>query len=500
MERLHPPMPADTALSILARDDFELFVRMAFAALEPTKTLSKAWYLSALSDALQRTVTGDLTRLLVTIPPRYLKSIMTSVLLCAWILGRDPAARIICASYGQDLTASHTRNFRKVIRSTWYRKVFPAMSNSVVRDTDSELHTKQGGFRFATAVGGTVTGIGADYIIIDDLMKAADVHFSEAREKHKRFIDETLLSRFDNKKTGRLISIQQRLHEDDCVAHLREKNVFYELELPAIAVEDVFIPLTHGRIHHRKIGDVLDPEREPREELDRLRAEMGSRAFEAQYQQNPTPPESEFIRWDKIQRYDAASPREQMERVVISWDTASSPEAGADYSVGTVWGFADQFWHLLDLIRIRVDYSDLLARVRYERSRWHADMILVERAGVGFALLSELAKDFRCIGPVEHHAPYCGRRAADPRMPKHERMLSQVERLYSGLAKLPSDAPWLKDLRRELTTFPAARHDDQVDSISQFLNYAGSTPALASVGMGSRGRRSASRPRRRMAA
>ena len=466
------PLPADIMVHTLARREFEVFLELVFRHLNPDTPLSRGWYLSAMCQALHEVAQGHERRLQITVPPRHLKSIMTTVAFPAWLLGQRPETRIICASYGQELSAALSRSFRKVIQSRWYSEVFPQTAASIIRDTEADLGTRQGGYRFATAVGGTVTGIGADLIIIDDLMKAQDASYPEARAKAQRFVDETLLSRLDNKQTGAVIAIQQRLHEDDVSAHLNSKGGYRHLDLPAIAMRDEIIPLSRGRTHSRRIGDVLNPQREPREVLDQLKAEMGPRAFEAQYQQNPTPLEGDYLQWDKVQFYDEAPPRTRLNKVVHSWDVASSSDPKADYSVGTIWGHDGTSWLLLDVIRQRLLYPDLLARVRLERKLWKADAILVEKSSVGPALLEDLARDMRGISEPQHHARSCIRLGISAVLPKAERYYASVERLYSGFAKLPRSAPWLDDLHREMQTFPAARYDDQVDSLSQFLNWA----------------------------
>ncbi|WP_242915526.1 phage terminase large subunit [Brevundimonas pishanensis] len=466
------PLPADIMVHSLARHEFEVFLELVFRHLNPDTTLSRGWYLSAMCQALAEVAQGRERRLQITVPPRHLKSIMTTVAFPAWLLGQRPETRIICASYGQELSAALSRSFRKVIQSRWYSEVFPQTAASIIRDTEADLGTRQGGYRFATAVGGTVTGIGADLIIIDDLMKAQDASYPEARAKAQRFVDETLLSRLDNKQTGAVIAIQQRLHEDDVSAHLSSKGGYRHLDLPAIAMRDEIIPLSHGRTHIRRIGDVLNPQREPREVLDQLKAEMGPRAFEAQYQQNPTPLEGDYLQWDKVQFYDEAPPRNRLNKVVHSWDVASSSDPKADYSVGTIWGHDGTSWLLLDVIRQRLLYPDLLARLRLERKLWKADAILVEKSSVGPALLEDLARDMRGISDPQFHARACIRLGINATLPKAERYFASVERLYSGFAKLPRSATWLDDLHREMQTFPAARYDDQVDSLSQFLNWA----------------------------
>lgn len=465
------PFSPQAAVHHLARRHFEVFLELVFRHLDPSATLSRGWYLSAMAKRLEDVAEGSCRRLLITVPPRHLKSVTTSVAFPAWVMGRDPTKRFLCVSYGQDLAALHARSFRKVMSSAWYAAVFPETAGSVVRDTEQEFVTAAGGHRYSTAVGGTVTGVGADVIIIDDLLKAQDAFFPEARQRAKDFIDGALLSRFNSPGSGAVISIQQRLHEDDPAAHLKAKVNFEELELPAIAVRDEIVPLTAGRTHARRIGDLLDPARMPIEVLDGVRADLGTRVFEAQFQQNPNPPESEYLRWDRVKFYDERPERDQLNKVVISWDVASSTSPDADYSVGTVWGHDGRCWLLLDIIRDRLAYPDLLARVRAERKRWRVDLNIVENSSVGPALLADLGRDMRGLSEAHHHARGCNRVRINACMPKTERWLAAVDRLYSGRAMLPRNAPFMETLRKELLTFPGAKHDDQVDSISQFLQW-----------------------------
>ncbi|MFN4092191.1 MAG: phage terminase large subunit [Brevundimonas sp.] len=466
------PLPPKDFVHTVARTNFEVFLGLTFHHLNPGKALSRGWYLEAMAQALADVAEGRSRRLQITVPPRHLKSVMTTVAFPAWLMGRRPETRIICTSYSQDLSSKLARDFRKVMQSNWYAAVFPETAASVVRDTENDLGTRQGGYRFSTALGGTVTGLGADLIIIDDLMKAQDARYPEARQRAQRFVDETLLSRLDDKDKGSVIAIQQRLHEDDICAHLMSKGRYVHLNLPAIATRDEIIRLTRGRTHARRIGDILNPERESQETLDLLRKEIGARAFSAQYQQDPTPSESDNFRWEKVQFYEQAPERHRIQKVVISWDTAASTDPKADYSVGTVWGHDGEFWCLLDVIREKLTYSDLLARARRERSRWQADRILIEGASVGLGLFEDLRRDMRGLGDQKHQAPSCTPILIRPEGSKEDRFLTSAVRLYDGFAKLPREAPWLEDLRHELLGFPDSRHDDQVDSISQFLKWA----------------------------
>lgn len=470
---MNDAMAKQAALHVFARENFETFLYLVFHHLNPGVRLSRGWYLQAMVQALMDVAEGRERRLQITVPPRHLKSEMVSIAFPAWLMGRRPETRIICASYSQDLADNLARKFRKVVESNWYADVFPEMASSIVRNTTSEFTTARGGYRYATAVGGTVTGIGAHLIIMDDLMKASEGSYPEARARAKRFVDETLMSRLEDKKTGSVVAIMQRLHEDDVSAHLTAKDSYRHLDLPAIAVRDEIIPLTRGAVHARRIGDVLNPRREPLEVLEAFRRDVGNRVFEAQWQQNPSAADNDILRWEKVQFYDEPPERDRLQKVVHSWDAAATCDPNSDHSVGTVWGHDGEAWLLLDVIRVKLTYPDLLARVRAERRKWKADFILVEKASVGLALLPDLVRDHRGLGgDRSNFAPGCRAVSISARLPKVERFFASVDRLYSGVGKLPRSAPWLEQLRHELQAFPDGRYDDQVDSLSQFLNWA----------------------------
>lgn len=466
------PEPTDIASAVneLCRTDFQVFLERAFATVDPAAQLERSFYIEVLADMLASVERGEKRRLLVTIPPRHLKSIAASIALPAWALGRDPTRRILTVSYAQDLTREHSRNFQKVVRAGWFAHAFPETALNVERDTILEYRTRQNGFRRGASLGGTITGLGCDLMIIDDLMKAADARSPLLRERARDFYGGTLSSRLNNKAMGAILAVQQRLHEDDLAAHLLDVG-FEHLNLPAIAEERQVFDLAGGRRHVRERGDLLKPLSEPRAVLDELRRVMGGPDFMAQYQQNPTPPESALIEWHRIQTYAEAPPRESLLHVAQSWDTALSDGPKSDYSVGTTWGYHANSWLLLDVVRTRLSYSDLLARVRRERAKWRADTVIVESAGMGIALLADLSRDHRCLSAPEHHSPTCERHGYVPKIGKEERLAVGVDRLYSGTVRLPEQAPWLPDLKREMLGFPNLTHDDQVDSVTQFLHW-----------------------------
>lgn len=440
---------------------FHAFVWSMFDVLHEPRGIDfiDNWHVEAMCYQLERIRRGENRRLLITVPPRHLKTICTSIAFSAWMLGHKPSTKIILASYGHDLSGSIFNDLRRVMESPLYRSLFP---QTRIRVAGSELATSLGGSVKATSVGGAVTGRGADIIIIDDLMKAADVASETERQRAKDFVSGTLLSRFDNKKNGVVISIQQRLHEDDVAAHLLETGDYHHLNLPAIAEEKQVIPLGPDRVHMRRKGDVLFPQQEPREVLERMRREFGPLVFSAQYQQDPTPPGGNRLNWAHFKTYDEPPSRAEFEMVVQSWDTGMTALPTSDYSVCTTWGAKGSGdWYLLDVFRQRLDYRDLKLRIIEMRRRWKADKVIIEHASSGIMLVRELTREGALPKPPISY---------NPRHDKVLRFESQIARLQDRNFHVPEQAAWLADFKRECLAFPNGRHDDQVDSMTQFLD------------------------------
>lgn len=451
-------------LDALRRDNFYAFMRFAFDLLHPGTAFRSSQFLEAMCFALEQVATGKRTRQIITVPPRHLKSVTAAVALPAFLLGRDPSVKIIIASYGSDLAARHARDFRLVTASPAYRKLFPRYQVNPMRDTAFEVETSLRGSFKAVSTGGAVTGFGADMIIIDDLMKAGDARSDLLRERARAYYDETLYSRLNDKQRGAVVAIQQRLHEDDFVAHLLGKGDFHHLNLPAIAEETQRIPSYFGGVFSRACGDVLAPALESREILETMRRDMGPAAFSAQYQQNPTPPGGNRIRWEWFGQYDAGLPRQAYQSVVQSWDTAMTAEPTSDWSVCLTFGFLDAKWHLLDVFRRRLDYPDLKRQVVQLSKQWRPEAIIIEDAATGKPLYQEL-----------RHEHSCGARLClyKPVLDKETRVETQSGKLEAGLVVMPVSADWLAELRAELLGFPNKKHDDQVDALTQFLHWTG---------------------------
>lgn len=241
------PRDIGSFLRELYRQDFKAFLMRTFAELHGDQvSFVDGWYIDAICQALEDVWAGREKRLVITVPPRHLKSIAVAVAFTAFLLGHDPRLKIIVASYGLDLGRKHGQDTRRLMESNVYRATFPGTRLAARGNTQDEIRTTMGGGRKAVSIGGAVTGHGCDVLIIDDLLKAGDAESEAELYRAQEFMDASLLSRFDKPSEGRIICIQQRLHEVDPAGYLLSKGIYRHLNLPAIAETSETIPLRRG--------------------------------------------------------------------------------------------------------------------------------------------------------------------------------------------------------------------------------------------------------------
>src|SRR6266849_6246618 len=166
-------------LDLKLRFDLRTFIHRTFQTVAPGQTYHSNWHIKAMAHHLQLCASGRIKRLLITLPPRHLKSVCASVAFPAWVLGCDPSKRIICASYSADLASKHAQDCRAVMEAGWYRRIFPQTRISE-KNAEMNFVTTRQGYRYSTSVGGTLTGRGGNILIIDDPLKPDDA-FSETR-------------------------------------------------------------------------------------------------------------------------------------------------------------------------------------------------------------------------------------------------------------------------------------------------------------------------------
>jgi predicted phage terminase large subunit-like protein len=445
----------------ILRSDFQAFAQKCFVDLNPGAVWKANWHIDAICHHLECVRTGTLTRLIINMPPRALKSHIGSIAFPAFGLGLDSARKIICASYSQDLAAKHASDFRRVMESEWYKRVF--RTGSLAKNTEAEVQTVAGGFRLATSVGGTLTGRGGDILIVDDPLNAAEAHSKPAREKVNTWFASTLLSRLDDKQKGAIVVIMQRLHPDDLTGFLLEQGGWTMLSLPAIAPHRQEVPTGKDRAHLWREGEPLHAAREPLAVLDQIKRQLGADTFNAQYLQAPLPDGGNLLKRDWLLTFEVPPHKQPGDRIVQSWDTAMKASDTSDYSVCLTFLVRNNNrYHLLDVARERLEFPELVKRVLAHARSFQAGAILIEDSASGTSLIQTVRK-----------AGLQGVIGIKPIADKPTRMYGQTPKLEAGSLLLPKAAPWLGEFLAEYLAFPKAKHDDQIDALSQFLIWQG---------------------------
>jgi len=446
----------------LLRADFAGFAERAFHELYPQTDFLANWHHRVIAAKLTAVFEGRIRRLIINEPPRHLKSHYASVTFPAWCLGHRPSLQFLCVSYAQDLADKLARDCRRVIASDWYQQLFPTRL-APRHQAVAEFETTRRGCRLATSVGGVLTGRGADIIIIDDPLKPEEALSQAQRRAANEWFDHTLYSRLNDKENGAIILIMHRLHEDDLVGHVLAQEDWEVVRLPAIAEEDEthrIDTLAGPRIFTRRQGEALHPAREALAMLEQIRKTIGEYNFAGQYQQAPAPLGGGLVKAAWFRYYKPDELPAKFDRIVQSWDTASKATELSDFSIRSSWGILGRDLYLLDVLRRRMEYPELKRAVREQYERFGPSVVLIEEKASGTQLIQELiAEGLYAVTRYQ------------PQSDKVMRMHAQTAMIENGFVYLASAASWFAQYLHELTTFPNGRHDDQVDSTAQMLDW-----------------------------
>ena len=456
----------------LARDSLAAFVRQAWHIVEPATPLLWNWHLDVLCEYLEAVAAEDgIKRLIINLPPRSGKSLLTSVLWPAWVWIKHPASRWLFASYSASLSGKHSSDRRTVITAPWYQRRWPIQLLNDQNQKTEFVNTARG-HMLATSLGGTVTGKGGDFLVADDLQNPDMAESPVERQNVDRFFDETLFTRLDDKERGRIVVIQQRTHMADLTGHLLEQGGWERLCLPAEFERKTIIvlPLSRGEIVKEE-GDLLWPEREGRVTLAATKDRLGAFGYACQYLQNPVARGGNLFKIDWFGTFREAP---KFDCVVQSWDCAFKTNAANDYSACVTLGVIKQRrddssaapgFYLLHAWRGKVEFFELKRRAVELYEQWRPDTVLVEDAASGQSLVQELrSHTILPIKPVKLDGD------------KIARANSVTPALEGGRFFLPEGAAWVEAYRTELTAFPGGAHDDLVDATVQALSYLRESP------------------------
>lgn len=441
-----------------SRAHFSLFLRRVVATVSPHTPYMHNWHIEAIAEYLAACARGDISRLIINLPPRMLKSTAISVAWPAWLLGHNPSERILAASYAKSLSLKHSLDCRIVIQAPWYQQLFSHTRLSADQNEKEKFTTTQRGYRRAVSVGGGVIGDGGNILIIDDPLNARQAMYHHQRDLTNQWFDHTWSTRLDNKQRGAMVVVMQRLHPEDLSGYLLAKGGWEHLCLPAIAPQNTSLSI--GGFHYtRRAGEVLHAAREPLAVLERLKLDLGSANFNAQYQQAPLRNQDGLVNRDWFTRFSPA-PAMDGARYVQSWDTGIKTAAHNDPSACATFRIMQERHELVDMLVVRLEYPELKRLMMQHARNYNAEAILIEDKASGQSLLQDMR--------VESDLPFIG---CMPDADKITRFLRITPLIEAGKVALPEHAHWLADFERELEDFPHGRHDDQVDALSQYLNW-----------------------------
>lgn len=427
------------------------------------------WHHAKLCEKLDKFARGEIKRLIVSMPPRHGKSELVSRRLPAFIFGVNPNAQIIATSYGSELATRMNRDVQRIMTMPHYQRLFPktklnetkvrtTAEGGALRNADMFEIVGHGGVYRASGVGGAITGMGANFAIIDDPIKNQEEADSITyREKVWDWYTSTLFTRLE--KSGSVLLTMTRWHEDDLAGRLLklaksdpEADQWEVFEFPALKETE------NNPEDPRPVGEALWPEKYNVQRLAQIKATAGTRVWNALYQQRPSALEGGIIRRSWIKFYKELPGR--LDDCIQSWDMAFKETKKSDFVVGHVWARAGANKYLIAETRDRMDIVATISAVLMLTARFPKSFAkLVEGKANGPAVI-QLLKD-KVPGLIE----------VEPEGSKESRLSAVAPEFEAGNIYLPDPgiAPWIHDYVEELVNFPNATHDDRVDATSQAL-------------------------------
>jgi predicted phage terminase large subunit-like protein len=409
-----------------------------------------------MAEKFEEIAQGKTKRLIINMPPRHTKSEFASYLLPAWFLGKFPNKKIIQCSNTAELAVGFGRKVRNLVDSEIYSKIFPNVGLRADSKAAGRWSTSGNGEYFAIGVGGTVTGKGADLLIIDDPHSEQEAKLASSDPSVFDNVYEWYTSgpRQRLQPGGSIVVVMTRWAKRDLTGKIlqamvdRDGDEWEIIELPAILPSE----------------KPLWPEFWSYEELDKLRTELPLSKWQAQYQQNPTSEEGAIVKreWWQVWENDRPPP---CHFIIQSWDTAFTKNERSDYSACTTWGVfykdeneSDPHIILLDALKERMEFPELKQRALEMYQDWEPDAFIVEAKASGAPLVFEL----RRMGiPVQEFTPVRGN-------DKITRLNAVSDLFASGKVWAPRKR-WAEEVVEEVAAFPNSDHDDLVDSTTQAL-------------------------------
>lgn len=450
------------------------------------------WHIDALGEHLEAVAHGKIRFLMINIGPGYAKSLIASVQFSAWLWTIRPTERILAGTYASDLTVRDSIRTLDLITSDWYKETFAPAWNlarkteeadgekydpltdswTLVKQNEDFISNSLKGERRALSVGGKATGFRGNGQIFDDLLNAQDKHSEAVRNKARDWAISTMSTRFNDMRNGWRVCIGQRLHELDPYGAMLATGRYEHLCLPSEFEPERRCVTSIGWSDPRKeAGELLFPELFTHQVLEQAKKELGTYDYAGQHQQRPAPAEGGIVKRDWWQAY-IHEQYPSFDLIAISVDAAFKETKDSDYVAIHVYGCIGPRTYLIDRTHDRMSYLATKRAITALIQRWKPRAILIEDKANGPAVISELKKSF--TGVI----------AITPEGSKESRAWACSPEIESGNVYLPATLPqgvtdideatplpMASEVVEEWAVFPNGAHDDDVDAMTQFLNW-----------------------------
>jgi predicted phage terminase large subunit-like protein len=451
------------------KGDFAAFIRASWSVVDPAMKLIDNWHIDALAVHLQAVSEEQIRFLMINIGPGYAKSIIASVMFSAWLWARNPQTRVIAATYASQLTIRDSIRTRDLVMSEWFQDTFsPAWE--MVKTNEDWISNSTSGERRALSVGGKATGFRADGQIFDDLLNASEKHSQAARDYAKDWAISTMSSRFNDMRKGWRVVIGQRLHEEDPYGAMLATGDYVHLNLPSefererkccAWCKEHGATTKIGFTDKRTVdGELLFPELFTAEVIRQAKKDLGSYDYAGQHQQRPAPAEGGMFKRQYWRRYT----REELpalDMVIISVDCTFKAVSDSDYVAIHVYGFCGPRIYLLARRHDKMGFTATKASVRVLWDEFKPSATIIEDKANGSAVIEELGREVP------------GVIAINPEGGKEARAWAAQPTVEAGGVYLPDDTNEAnaQEMIDEAAAFPNGSHDDDVDAMTQAINW-----------------------------
>lgn len=471
----------------LCRTRFDAFADRVFRIVEPAINYEWNWHIGCIAEHLEACDRGEIPRLIINLPPRSLKSYLVSTAFPAWIMGKRPQTKFICTSYGFEVAEANARKCKQITMDKWYGQCFPEFKLSPLLDRLTHFETTRGGQYYAATALSPITGIGCDYMLVDDPIKPMEAFSEQVRNSTNANIRSTLLNRYNDRRTGRFIMVMQRAHVDDPTGNLIKDGGYTLLKLPAETKSKIIISLG-PKTWEMPEGGLLFPTRLSRIDLDRLRLDMSELHYAGQYLEEPVPIGGGEFREEWVQFYQPGSIKPKTMNIAIIVDQAGGEELNkkkrklSDWTAILVIGLApDNNYYLLDGIRDRLNPTDRISTIFMLHRKWNE--ITGKPPKVGCEQIG-LMTDAHYLNEKKRQDSYnfpVIPLGAGQRISKEERIRKLIPVMQNSRFYVPPTLIYIDSegrkwdlvnefIHSELATFPKSRYDDMMDCASRILD------------------------------